>query len=319
MSDTAPLVSIIIATYNWSSVLRYALQSVLGQTFASYELLVIGDGCTDDSADVVAAANDPRIRWHNLPRNSGNQSLPNNTGMEMARGKCIAYHGHDDIWHPSHLERLAQAMQGGDYDLGHTLCAMIGPGDSGMRILCGMFKSGSFGPDDALPPTSIMHTRSAAQALGGWKDYRTCSLPPDREFISRLRTLRHRVVAVNELTVFKFNAAWRKNCYREKPSHEQADYLHRMRTEPDFIAKEWLAITRAYAFGNTKPPFKAQGPRNLADAPPGSIIEQWRRERGLEPNEMPDSPRRPLGRQLVKKSKRGLRRMFQSLARRLED
>src|SRR5438045_2228166 len=121
MSESAPLVSIIIPTYNWSSVLRYALQSVLGQTMRAYQLLVIGDGCTDDSADVVAAANDPRIRWHNMPTNSGSQSIPNNTALEMARGTYIAYHGHDDIWHPTHLERLTHALQNTDADWGHTI------------------------------------------------------------------------------------------------------------------------------------------------------------------------------------------------------
>ena len=52
---TTPLVTVITATYNWSSVLRYAIQSVLWQTFADLEMLVIGDGCTDDSGEVVSS------------------------------------------------------------------------------------------------------------------------------------------------------------------------------------------------------------------------------------------------------------------------
>src|SRR5258707_8831106 len=69
-----PLVSVIIATYNWSTVLRMAIHSVLWQTGQNFELLVIGDGCTDDSEDVVRSFGDARIHWHNLPVNSGNQS-----------------------------------------------------------------------------------------------------------------------------------------------------------------------------------------------------------------------------------------------------
>ena len=53
--EEAPLVSVIIATYNYSSVLRCAIQSALGQTFDDFELLVIGDGCTDDSEAVTAS------------------------------------------------------------------------------------------------------------------------------------------------------------------------------------------------------------------------------------------------------------------------
>ncbi|PJF27365.1 MAG: hypothetical protein CUN53_04330 [Phototrophicales bacterium] len=63
--------SVLIATFNGSAVLRYAIESVLHQTVTDWELRVTGDGCTDDSAEVVASFNDPRIHWHNLPENSG--------------------------------------------------------------------------------------------------------------------------------------------------------------------------------------------------------------------------------------------------------
>ena len=60
----APRVNVIIATYNYSAALRCAIQSVLAQRFTDFELLVIGDGCTDDSAEVAASFKDPRVRWH---------------------------------------------------------------------------------------------------------------------------------------------------------------------------------------------------------------------------------------------------------------
>ena len=63
-----PQVTVILPTYNRSSVLRYAIASVLRQTFTDFELLVIGDGCTDDSAQVVAEAGDARVRWVAIER-----------------------------------------------------------------------------------------------------------------------------------------------------------------------------------------------------------------------------------------------------------
>ena len=58
---TTPKVTVIIPTYNWSSVLHYAVASVLRQTYTDFELIVSGDGCTDDSEEVVTAFDDPRV------------------------------------------------------------------------------------------------------------------------------------------------------------------------------------------------------------------------------------------------------------------
>ena len=68
-----PRVTVVIPTFNWSTVLPYSIGSVLRQTFADFELLVIGDGCTDDSEAVVRAVGDARVRWLNLPRNTGQE------------------------------------------------------------------------------------------------------------------------------------------------------------------------------------------------------------------------------------------------------
>ncbi|HKO55667.1 MAG TPA: glycosyltransferase family A protein [Thermoanaerobaculia bacterium] len=84
-----PRVTVIMATYNWSSVLPYSIGSALLQTFADFELLVVGDGCTDDSEAVVNARDDRRVRWINLPVNSGHQSTPNNEGLRQARGERL--------------------------------------------------------------------------------------------------------------------------------------------------------------------------------------------------------------------------------------
>ena len=93
----SPLVSVLIATYNKASTLRFAIESVLWQTQQDFEVWVIGDNCTDDSVQLVRSFNDSRFNWINLPENSGYQSVPHNEGLRRARGKYIAYLNHDDI------------------------------------------------------------------------------------------------------------------------------------------------------------------------------------------------------------------------------
>src|SRR5437667_10908196 len=90
-----PSVTVIIPTYNWSSVLPYSIGSVLRQTFTDFEVLVVGDGCTDDPEAVVGRISDPRVRWVNLRTNTGDPSERNNEGLRQARGRYMAYLGHD--------------------------------------------------------------------------------------------------------------------------------------------------------------------------------------------------------------------------------
>jgi len=61
-------------------------------------VIVVGDACTDDSESIVRSFGDPRVRWDNLSENSGNHALPNQRGIELARGEYVAYLSHDDLW-----------------------------------------------------------------------------------------------------------------------------------------------------------------------------------------------------------------------------
>jgi glycosyltransferase involved in cell wall biosynthesis len=275
-----PLVSIIIATYNWSSVLRLAIQSVLGQTEQSFEILVIGDGCTDDSEAVVRSIGDARIRWHNLPVNSGSQSAPNNAGLQLARGHYVAYLGHDDIWHPAHLRSMVGALESAGADIVSSLLEMIGPKGTNYRVVTGFYEPHNYDPVYGLPPSGLLHRRECAARVGGWPDYRTIVNNPDVEFVSRLHRSGCRIVSTGELTVFKFNSAFRKNSYVEKPSHEQRRCLRSIRWNPFFMPIEARRIVRIH---------RARLPMHSPDfaAPPGGptpgwTVTQYRKFRGLE-------------------------------------
>ncbi len=123
----APLVTVIVPTYNARRSLAAAVASVLRQDLGDLELLVVGDGCTDESAAVVTAAGDARVRWTNLQANSGGPSRPRNEGLRLARGHYVAYLGHDDLWFPWHLATLVGAIEQHDADLVSSLGVYLEP------------------------------------------------------------------------------------------------------------------------------------------------------------------------------------------------
>jgi glycosyltransferase involved in cell wall biosynthesis len=278
-----PRVSVLIPTYNRSGVLWYAIESVLHQTVTDWELRVTGDGCTDDSAEVVASFNDPRIHWHNLPENSGSQGVPNAYGVAAARAPYIAHLGHDDLWYPTHLEHLLRAVEETGADFVNTLLANLGALGSGIRRLDGLIATEGGKINANLSPSCVLYRRALAEQVGSWKDYRETSFPPDKDLFHRMFTAGATRAVIEELTVFKFPASWRKNVYRENPSHEQTLYLKRMREEPDFLYREALAAAAAHAQHKTAPPdvkIQQQSRR-------GAEVEYRRQLRGLEARPLP--------------------------------
>ena len=102
----APAVSVVIPTYNHAQFLGPALQSVRDQTFTDWEAIVVNNFSEDNTVDVVAAFNDPRIRLENF-RNNGIIAASRNHGWRLARGGLIAFLDSDDLWYPS---KLAQCV-----------------------------------------------------------------------------------------------------------------------------------------------------------------------------------------------------------------
>jgi hypothetical protein len=270
-----PRVSVILATYDWSAVLRHAIASALGQSFTDFELLVIGDACTDDSAAVAASFGDPRVRWQNLPVNSGSQVGPNNAGLERARGEYVAYLGHDDVWYPTHLESLVAALDRSGADVAYAVTVLYGPPESGIRAVTGLWEPRRGEPLRHVPPSSFVVRREVAVEVGPWKDHRTLRIPHDYDFLLRLWEHRQSFVATRGLSVFKFTAGWRPDAYRLRRADEQAECLRRIATEPDFRERELLDVIAAYDAGRTV----AIGPP--PDAPAGELVESTKAFKGV--------------------------------------
>mgnify|MGYP000225793700 CR=1 FL=1 len=105
-----PLISIVTPTYNRSEFLAEAVNSVLGQTYSNFELLIIDDGSTDDTRELVASyQQDPRIRYF-YQSNQG-QSVARNRGIAESAGDFICFLDSDNAWLPKKLERSLLEFQ----------------------------------------------------------------------------------------------------------------------------------------------------------------------------------------------------------------
>mgnify|MGYP001828207486 FL=1 len=223
-----------MATYNRSNVLPYSIGSVLAQTRSDLELLVIGDGCTDDSETIVSALGDERIRWIGLEENSGHQSVPNNRGLAEAQGEYIAFLGHDDIWLPHHLAECVRVLEEGS-DLAYGLCLMFGVDSSGNYLAPAEvpYKSGGL-----IAPSSVVHRKSVTDTVGNWKHYSEVKCVPETELWERIFRAGSRMTFVPRLSVIKVPAAKRKDVYRHRSTQEQVDWQRRMHADPGFEARE---------------------------------------------------------------------------------
>jgi glycosyltransferase involved in cell wall biosynthesis len=123
MTDEGPIdrpppgVSIILATFNRPDVLAFAIRSVLAQDFQDWEMIVVGDLCTQSTATTIAGFDDPRITYLNLPLRYGDQSGPNNVGIARARGRYLAFLNHDDLWFPDHLSTTIAWLEASGADM----------------------------------------------------------------------------------------------------------------------------------------------------------------------------------------------------------
>lgn len=133
LSVARPAVSVVIPTYNRAHCLPRALESVLRQTFADFEVIVVDDCSTDDTQAYLATIRDSRLRVLRHEVNKGGSGA-RNTGIAAARAELVAFQDSDDEWLVTKLARqVEEYRRNADPEYGAIYCGKITYGEAGFR------------------------------------------------------------------------------------------------------------------------------------------------------------------------------------------
>ncbi|ERJ05404.1 glycoprotein 3-alpha-L-fucosyltransferase [Halorhabdus tiamatea SARL4B] len=177
-----PTVSIVIPTYNRASVLPRAVRSVLDQTFDDCEVIIVDDGSTDETPEIVDSFSEDRIRYLRFSENQG-ANAARNAGVEVAKGDYIAFLDADDEWRPAKLERQVEVFEQAPKSVGLVYTGIVHndsngnitgrsipehSGDVLARLMRGNF-IGTF--SSVMVRSQVMNDISLNEELPSWQDW----------------------------------------------------------------------------------------------------------------------------------------------------
>lgn len=239
---TAPLITVLLPTNGRADVIGAAIQSILAQDFDDFELMVVGDGCEDDTEKVVTSFGDGRIRWLSFPKGPGPGYNVRNLALKQARGSIVAFAQHDDLMFPDHLRLLANAMQRKNAMWAYTRPLWVD--DTGLMMPFFVNLSLASQRQDfmrnrnVIPSNCVAVRRSAIEAVGGFDE------KMDRNGDWQLYKQIFRkfgagsVGVIRQVTGLHFRAKWKDNDRRWGP--QPLPYLSGLAMASD----DWPALLR---------------------------------------------------------------------------
>ena len=244
----APRFSVLLPTHDRADVLGFAIRSVLAQTEPDFELLVVADGCTDSTTDVVAGFDDARIRFFDLPKAPHYGYANRNFALRAARGRLIAFAAHDDLLLPDHLEKMGALLDGEGAAWGHSRPAWVS--SDGVIVPFGV--NLGFADEmqafmeraNTIPASCVVHTRAALEQAGFWPE----DVPAAADWVLWRRMLDAsggRAARLADPTCLHFSADWKKS------RHSGSEEVRRFLAIADATAW-WPAILRHPPAGRTE-------------------------------------------------------------------
>jgi glycosyltransferase involved in cell wall biosynthesis len=261
LTSKDPLLSVVMAVKNGGVLIADAIQSILGQTFSDFELIIINDGSTDDTVATVGRFNDPRITL--ISQENQGVSRASNRGLSLARGKYIVRHDHDDLSMPTRFAKQVQFLENSPQ------CALLGTAAEVWTPNgpTGRFRDLPTRPgviafdlifDSPFVLSSCMFRREVLDTVGLFSTDKARTPMEDYEFVSRVG--RHYEMA---------NLPERLVVYREVPNSESSSI------RPNQIGASDLVVSRVSLFSAENLAFANEMQNVTDDAINFGAISHW--------------------------------------------
>jgi glycosyltransferase involved in cell wall biosynthesis len=270
MQSARPLVSVVIATYNRADILPFAIRSVLLNENIDLEVIVVGDGCTDDTAVAVAAIGDARVRFVNLPQNWGEQSVPSNEGIAQARGEFVAFLNHDDLFLPWHLSDLLATHRELSADVvwsPYIVAFAAPPGTSGLHRpryeLAGVTAANSLEPVVFIVASATCYRKNVLEKIGGWTPASRTILSPSQDLLFKAYQAGFSIRRTDLPSVIALYGGERKDSYARPSAEEHRWFFELVQHGGERLVSELLragvhdAAKRQRVLGQTSAAFFA--------------------------------------------------------------
>jgi len=283
-----PDVTVVIPTRNRLPLLPVAVDSVLAQTHADFELIVVDDGSDDGTADYLAGLTDPRVSWHRFETHRGGNAA-RNRGAAAARSEILSFLDSDDFYHPHRLADVMGILAGADCGVHLSSFALkksnrtvaranpevvLGPADWEKYLVAGCI---------ALGGSGISVRRSLFEDAGGFDE--GLARKQDRDLLLRL--------ARSHACVMSGRPNWTKVSTADSITRRSAARWETveafLRRHPRIaehyplqfrytLARELLAPVSAMRPGETLHVWRAARSSTFVDVPGTAGVLKWYRE-----------------------------------------